>query len=284
MFKQQRFILRVLLCAVGLTSIFGLDKAWAMSWLGREKIDAPLVKVSFCSGGDMLGSSNGLFVTAVDKEYALITYEDAEHHAQAPVVKEYRVSAVVLDDVKAIFNENGMVSWEKCPRSEMQALDEATTGYSFSFADKRRVGFNSTQDLPEGAYAALRKIRELAQAYCKKGELLPGLITNPVSPAEMNNPREVILGKITLNTYYYRETNLYARLSNGTDSVIKVKDNYALLKEGEPIKLLNDSIGQGERYIHPKYSEEFYIKLAKRLEAGNYTLNIDGYTTNFSIK
>ena len=52
----------------------------------------------------------------------------------------------------------------------------------------------------------------------------------------------------------------------------------------EPIKLLNDSIGQGERYIHPKYSEEFYIKLAKRLEAGNYTLNIDGYTTNFSIK
>lgn len=127
MFKQQRFILRVLLCAVGLTSIFGLDKAWAMSWLGREKIDAPLVKVSFCSGGDMLGSSHGLFVTAVDKEYAL-------------------------------------------------------------------------------------------------------------------------------------------------------------LKEGEPIKLLNDSIGQGERYIHPKYSEEFYIKLAKRLEAGNYTLNIDGYTTNFSIK
>ena len=127
MFKQQRFILRVLLCADGLTSIFGLDKAWAMSWLGREKIDAPLVKVSFCSGGDMLGSSHGLFVTAVDKEYAL-------------------------------------------------------------------------------------------------------------------------------------------------------------LKEGEPIKLLNDSIGQGERYIHPKYSEEFYIKLAKRLEAGNYTLNIDGYTTNFSIK
>ncbi|MDY2636730.1 MAG: hypothetical protein SOV56_02190 [Phascolarctobacterium sp.] len=127
MFKQQRFILRVLLCAVGLTSIFGLDKAWAMSWLGGEKIDAPLVKVSFCSGGDMLGSSHGLFVTAVDKEYAL-------------------------------------------------------------------------------------------------------------------------------------------------------------LKEGEPIKLLNDSIGQGERYIHPKYSEEFYIKLAKRLEAGNYTLNIDGYTTNFSIK
>ena len=127
MFKQQRFILRVLLCAVGLTSIFGLDKAWAMSWLGGEKIDAPLVKVSFCSGGDMLGSSHGLFVTAVDKVYAL-------------------------------------------------------------------------------------------------------------------------------------------------------------LKEGEPIKLLNDSIGQGERYIHPKYSEEFYIKLAKRLEAGNYTLNIDGYTTNFSIK
>jgi len=203
MFKQQRFILRVLLCAVGLTSIFGLDKAWAMSWLGGEKIDAPLVKVSFCSGGDMLGSSHGLFVTAVDKEYALITYEDAEHHAPA---------------------------------------------------------------------------------YCKKGELLPGLITNPVSPAEMNNPLEVILGKITLNTYYYRETNLYARLSNGTDSVIKVKDNYALIKEGEPIKLLNDSIGQGERYIHPKYSEEFYIKLAKRLEAGNYTLNIDGYTTNFSIK
>ena len=113
---------------------------------------------------------------------------------------------------------------------------------------------------------------------------MPGLITNPVSPAEMNNPRDVILGKITLNTYYYRETNLYARLSNGTDSVIKVKDDYALLKEGEPIKLLNDSIGQGERYIHPKYSEEFYIKLAKRLEAGNYTLNIDGYTTNFSIK
>lgn len=144
MFKQQRFILRVLLCAVGLTSIFGLDKAWAMSWLGGEKIDAPLVKVSFCSGGDMLGSSHGLFVTAVDKEYALITYEDAEHHAPA---------------------------------------------------------------------------------YCKKGELLPGLITNPVSPAEMNNPLEVILGKITLNTYYYRETNLYARLSNGTDSVIKVKDN-----------------------------------------------------------
>ena len=127
MFKQQRFILRVLLCAVGLTSIFWLDKAWAMSWLGGEKIEAPLVKVSFCSGGDMLGSSHGLFVTAVDKEYAL-------------------------------------------------------------------------------------------------------------------------------------------------------------LKEGEPIKLLNDSIGQGERYIHPKYSEEFYIKLAKRLEAGNYTLNIDGYTTNFSIK
>ena len=72
MFKQQRFILRVLLCAVGLTSIFGLDKAWAMSWLGGEKIDAPLVKVSFCSGGDMLGSSHGLFVTAVDKEYALL--------------------------------------------------------------------------------------------------------------------------------------------------------------------------------------------------------------------
>ena len=113
MFKQQRFILRVLLCAVGLTSIFGLDKAWAMSWLGREKIDAPLVKVSFCSGGDMLGSSHGLFVTAVDKEYALITYEDSEWHAQDPVIKEYRVSALVLDDIKAVFNENGMLSRER---------------------------------------------------------------------------------------------------------------------------------------------------------------------------
>ena len=113
MFKQQRFILRVLLCAVGLTSIFGLDKAWAMSWLGGEKIDAPLVKVSFCSGGDMLGSSHGLFVTAVDKEYALITYEDSEWHAQDSVIKEYRVSALVLDDIKAVFNENGMLSRER---------------------------------------------------------------------------------------------------------------------------------------------------------------------------
>ena len=42
MFKQKRFILKVLLYTIGLTSIFGLDKAWGMSWLGEKKIEAPL--------------------------------------------------------------------------------------------------------------------------------------------------------------------------------------------------------------------------------------------------
>ena len=73
MFKQKRFILKVLLYTIGLTSIFGLDKAWGMSWLGEKKIEAPLLRVSFCSSGDMLGSMHGMSVTAVNKDYALIT-------------------------------------------------------------------------------------------------------------------------------------------------------------------------------------------------------------------
>ena len=113
MFKQKRFILKVLLYTIGLTSIFGLDKAWGMSWLGEKKIEAPLLRVSFCSSGDMLGSMHGMSVTAVNKDYALITYEDSDWHAQDSVIKEYRVSALVLDDIKAVFNENGMLSWER---------------------------------------------------------------------------------------------------------------------------------------------------------------------------
>ena len=113
MFKQKRFILKVLLCTIGLTSIFVLDKAWGISWLGEKKIEAPLLRVSFCSSGDMLGSMHGMSVTAVHKDYALITYEDSEWHAQDSVIKEYRVSALVLDDIKAVFNENGMLSRER---------------------------------------------------------------------------------------------------------------------------------------------------------------------------
>jgi len=284
MFRQKRFIIGVLLGAVGMTSIFGFGKAWAMNWFGSKKIAAPLLAVSFSSGGDMLGSSHSLSVTAVDDGYALITYEDAEWHAQDPVVKEYKVTPVVLEEIKAVFNDKGMASWEKCPRSEIQVLDGATTGYSFRFADKSSVRFSSTQELPEGAYAALRKIRELAQKYCQKGELLPGLVTVPAKPEDMTNPREIIPERITLKAYQYRDKMLCARLGNGTDSVITVKENYVLTKEGENIKLLPNRYGQRERYVHPQYSEEFSLKLEKRLEAGNYTLNIDGYTTEFSIK
>ena len=81
--------------------------------MGEKKIEAPLLRVSFCSSGDMLGSMHGMSVTAVNKDYALITYEDSEWHAQDSVIKEYRVSALVLDDIKAVFNENGMLSWER---------------------------------------------------------------------------------------------------------------------------------------------------------------------------
>ncbi len=279
---KKKILIGALLCAAGLSSIFGINTGFAFDLFGSSTVDAPLRSVSFTRGGDMPGSFHAMSVKAIDDKTAQVYYADAQWHFEAKEEKEYIVPASVLEDIKTIFNNNKLARCEKAPRSKMFALDAATSSYSFDFEGKQ-IHFSSTQELSRDSYMALREISKCVTAACEKGERLPGLVLE--RDAEGYLPRHSVIdkGAITIRVVGYRNNALSISIGNGLETEQTIPLQLKLVPTERPDTVLAEKSDK-TMTLSPRYNEDYLWKLDSRLPAGKYALTLGDYITEFEIK
>ena len=279
---DKRALLSVVLCTLGWIGVLGLTTGFTFNSF-KSTVNEPLKSVVFYTGGDMQGSTKRMSVRALDNDTALVCYESAAWHNEALSVKEYLVSATVLDEIKSIFNKNKMLRYEKAPKAPFFAHDAGSSGYIFTF-EKQRVAFSSNQVLPESAGQALKSIRSCVEAACAQGQRLPGLVLGKNEQGEMLMRNVMIKGKIGVTVVGYNDRCLTVSLGNGLEKEASLDLATKLTKLEQPeITIYEDKTDETIKI--PKLSDmEHNINLPHRLEAGRYALTIGGYSTEFVIR
>lgn len=273
----------IIVSALGLVTMFGVGTGFAFDFFGKSSIDLPLQEVSFTSGGDMLGSYHGMSVRLTDKNSALVCYEDASWHNEAIGVKEYIVPASVLEDVKTIFNDNKLARCEKAGKSKFLALDAATNSYHFYF-DKKSVYFSSTQNLSRENYNALREIKKCVSAACEKGQRLPGLVLEKDKDGNLPLRRPIVKDEFIVRVVGYKNKRLTISVGNDLEEAKKVVFKSKITELNKPETIVVEKISDQSVTVDKHDNYEYTWELDKRLEAGKYSLDFDGYTTDFEIK
>lgn len=279
--NKSKFFVTTLLYTLGITGIFGFNTAFGMSLFGREEVKEPLNEFEYHCGGGMLGGHKSLMVKRLENGLAIIEdYQQTWHHA-IPTVSEYMVSDKILEEIKQIFNEKEMVTWEKRPPSEIQILDGDTSSYYFNFA-KRRIRFSDTQSLPDKWWDGPKQMMKQIAQYCEQGEKLPGLVVPPRNEDEpINYPKN---GKVSLSMYYYRNNYLSFYVNNGTDKEQKVNCSYSITQLSPETKEIIRKLEEGVMQLSPNYSNETGFRLRERLGTGRYMLKFGDYSVEFEVK
>lgn len=280
---NKRILVGSLLCAVGLTTIFGFNTGFAFDFFSKSSVDLPLKSVSFYRGGDMQGSTRDMSVEALDNDSAIVCYENAAWHHEAINVKEYIVPISVLEDIKNIFNNNKLVRCENAPKSKYMVLDGATSSYYFHF-EKRTIRFSSTQELPDGSYEALREISKCVSNACEKGQRLPGLVLRKDENGNMPTKNAVIKGKVGIKVVGYKNKNLNISIGNGLEQEQVVALQSKIVEINKPENIVAERITDETIKVSKLYNENHFWKLDKRLPAGKYSLKLGDYTTEFEIE
>lgn len=277
---NKKVLLGGLLCVVGLSSMFVFNIS---SVFGMSSVSQPLKNIYFSSGGDMRGSYHGLTVKTLDNSSALVFFEDADWHNEAIAVKEYIVPVSVLEDIKTIFNKNKLARCEKAPMSKFVVMDGATSSYSFEFEDTR-IRFSSSQNLSKENYDALREIRKFVDNACQKGQLLPGLVLEKNADGTAQSRYVNVKGKMAIKVVGYKEKTLTIALGNASEEQKSISLKAKITELNNPNKIVEQNATDKTKGMPAKYNDDFEWKLDNRLEAGNYQLDLGGYTTEFTIK
>lgn len=280
---KKKIVIGALLCAAGLSSVFGLGTGFAFDLFGKSTIESPLLSVTFTRGGDMQGSYHGMSVRAVDDKTAQVYYADAQWHFEINEEKEYLVAASVLEDIKTIFNENKLARCEKAPRSRMMVLDAATSSYSFHFKEKP-IHFSSTQELSRDSYNALREIDKCVAAACEKGQRLPGLVLQRDADGCLPHRNAVVKGTMAIKVVGYRNKTLSISIGNGLETEKEISLQSKLTRLDSPDTIVAEKKDGKNLKIYPLYSEDYQWKLDDYLPAGQYALTVGDCTTEFEIK
>lgn len=273
----------IMICALGLTTMFGVGTGFAFGFFGGGSVDLPLKSVNFTSGGDMIGSFHGMSVNMVDNNSALVCYEDAKWHNETIAVREYLVPVSLLGDIKAIFNKNKLARCERAPKSPFQILDGATSSYSFGF-EKKHIHFSSTQNISQGSYNALREISKCVAAACEKGERLPGLALEKDKDGYLPLRRTFVKDAIAIRVIGYKNKGLTISIDNDLEEERKVSLQSKIEELNDSHRIIAEKITEKSVTVYKHDNYEYRWELDKRLEAGKYCLTLGGYTTEFEIK
>ena len=242
-----------------------------------------LAHYSYGHGGGMLGDYKSVDVRRADDGKALVTFSESEWYAQEPKVEEYLVSDAILADLEGIFNNYGMAAWHQREFSNMHVDDGPTTSYHFSFEDEDAddVWFSS-QIFPSSYSDKLAELDEVIDKYVQSAEKLPGLVLKERANIDDYEPFKE--GIVELRVAEYSENRVRYLISNGTEEVITVSDEYRLTKKGSS-KAIADS-GKEHVYetdVYPMSLEEDCFTLKTRLETGTYLLQVGNLTCSFEI-
>lgn len=117
-------------------------------------------------GGDMIGSEYDLEVVRISTEECQITLTTRESHDARQDVKKAIAGRSFIADANAIMEAACMPDWGEFPDSDIFILDGGTTHVSYMYNGQRH-DFTSNKELPDGAWSAVRQLRELAESYLK---------------------------------------------------------------------------------------------------------------------
>lgn len=83
--------------------------------------------------------------------------------------KKYRVPDDTLRKIENTLYDSGMKEWNgDFPDSEYFALDEDTTSISIDYADGTHIEFESTQEVPDEGWSAVKETMRLLEAIADK--------------------------------------------------------------------------------------------------------------------
>lgn len=83
--------------------------------------------------------------------------------------KKYRVPDDTLRKIENTLYDSGMKEWKgDFPDSEYFALDEDTTSISIDYADGTHIEFESTQEVPDEGWSAVKETMRLLEAIADK--------------------------------------------------------------------------------------------------------------------
>ncbi len=278
----MKFVVSTLLCTAGFISAIGWGMEPVFAFLGNSTVQEPLTSVSFSRGGDMLGSHHAMSVKAKGDK-AWVCYENAAWHNQVPEIEEYLVPVALLGDIKTIFNEQKLAKCEKAPKSKIFVCDGATSSYRFCFS-KRCIHFSTTQELPDGAYAALQNISTCVADACQKGERLPGLALEKDAQGELPTKNVLEKGKVTVKVTGYKGQQLYFAVGNDTEQEQTIPREAKITELSNPTAVVAERSEKESIKLDRHTTHHDTWKLEKRLEAGTYRLDLGSYTTCFVIR
>ena len=152
--------------------------------------DLDLVEFSITTSGDMVGSYHSK-VLKKDNDKLVYIITSAENHAALRKITTYNVLEGNLEDIKNIVLEGHLYKTSKKGMSPIQAMDAATTTYSFYFEPYDSFSISDNQNLNKHDYEYLNKLEE----YLNNLKLDEGTL--------FIEPMEVYMNNEGLNYCYY---------------------------------------------------------------------------------
>ena len=122
-----------------------------------------VTSLTITKSGDSLGCFYEWTAELTGPDSVRVTVVSQPTHNDREKTTTKTVGLEVLQEISAIVQDRGMTAWDDLPDTDLIALDAASTGVSFVYRGAEH-GFSSSQELPEGGWAACWQIRDLIEA------------------------------------------------------------------------------------------------------------------------
>ena len=127
----------------------------------KKKIDSKLISTSTVLSGSMNGGRSETSIKRIDDNKALYSIYEQDFHSSSVVVKEYYIDATTLDKIKEVFDKYDLQEYPKLKKSEIFALDAATTSYEYQFENGDNIYFSSDLNLPSKFQNTKAEIKDI---------------------------------------------------------------------------------------------------------------------------
>jgi len=234
----------------------------------KKKIDSKLISTSTVSSGSMNGGRSETSIKRIDDNKALYSIYEQDFHSSPVVVKEYYIDATTLDKIKEVFDKYDLQEYPKLKKSEILALDAATTSYEYQFENGDNIYFSSDLNLPSKFQNTKAEIKDILNKAIENGKKLPNIVSQNPS----NN-------EITLSINYYYQNTISYLIENYSNHEIEI-DGIIRLYKGDYLIYEEESHSYN---LNKNRDHLDFIKLENRLDVGDYLLELGDIKCSFTI-
>lgn len=120
-----------------------------------------VVSCSYSVSGGMEGGSTCITVSLNDKGEVWYNYSDTPYNGAETETVSRQVSGEVIEKIRKLCREYGVLSWGELPYSDLQLLDAPVTTITFIYGDNEHYSVNSDRELPKKGEKLFSEIYEI---------------------------------------------------------------------------------------------------------------------------